>query len=186
MSDSVEQILAAIAALPEKEHSQLLERLAREAEIPPAVQGIVPLPAIAGALEGRPDYTIIFEGDSKGDPGPGYGSYALVRERDGKRRLVQLDFGRRMTKNEAEYETLIAGLQGLIERIESARKSPGDITLEVHGDSALVINQVQGTEQPQDNRTRLLRDRVRTLLALLKAHRLVHQNREESGRILGL
>ena len=186
MNDSIKQILAAISDLPKKEHSQLIERLARETELPPTLQGIMPLPAIVGTLEGRPDYTIIFEGDSKGDPGPGYGNYTLVRERDDKRRHVQLDFGRRMTKNEAEYETLIAGLQGLIERIELAKRSPGDITLEIRGDSALVINQVQDTEQPQDNRTRLLRDRVRTLLALLKAHRLMHQNREESGRILGL
>lgn len=145
----------------------------------------MPLDFTAEAFEGQPDYTIVFDGGSKGNPGPSYGSYALERVQDGKQRIVRLDFGREMTNNEAEYESLIASLQGLIERIELAGRAPQDFTLEIRGDSALVLNQVEGTWKAKDDRMRLLRNRARALLARFKAHRLLHQDREESVRILG-
>lgn len=185
MSDNVERILTAIAALSEEERAALFARLASEVGFPPSPQTVMPLHFVADEVEGRADYTIIFDGGSQGNPGPGYGSYALVRERDGKRRLVRLDFGRQMTNNEAEYEALIAGLQGLIERIEAAGRSPGDFTVEVRGDSALVMHQVEGTWKAKDDRMRLLRNRVRELLARFKAHRLVLQGREETVGALG-
>lgn len=184
MSDNVERILAAIAALSEDECAALFERLASEMGFPPASQTAVPLHFAADELEGPADYTIIFDGGSQGNPGPGYGSYALVRERDGKQKLVHLDFGRQMTNNEAEYEALIAGLQGLIERIEAAGRSPGDFTVEVRGDSTLVIHQVEGIWKAKDERMRLLRNRVRQLLARFKAYRLMLQGREETVRVL--
>jgi ribonuclease HI len=185
MSDKVEQILAAIAALPEEERARLFERLTSEEGFPPASQTAMPLHFAEEALEGPADYTIVFDGGSQGNPGPGYGSYALMRARDGKRTLVRLDFGRQMTNNEAEYEALIAGLQGLIERAEAAGRPPADLTLEIRGDSALVIHQVEGTWKTRDDRMRLLRNRVRELLARFKGHRLVRQGRDESVRILG-
>jgi len=176
--DNVERILAAVAALSEEERAALFARLA------------VLRPPTGGDeggedLEGPADYTLIFDGGSQGNPGPGYGSYALVREHDGKRSLVRLDFGRSMTNNEAEYEALMAGLQGLIERIEAAGRSPGDFTVEVRGDSALVVHQVEGTWKTKDDRMQLLCHRVRELLARFKAHRLVLQGREETVLVLG-
>ena len=39
------------------------------------------------------DYTIIFDGGSRGNPGQGYGSYALWRNEDGKLRRRRLRFG---------------------------------------------------------------------------------------------
>jgi ribonuclease HI len=185
VSDSVERILAAIAALSEEKRARLFERLTREGELAPASQANVPLHLIGDEWEGPTDYTLIFDGGSQGNPGPGYGSYALVHARDGKQRLVRLDFGRQMTNNEAEYETLIAGLRGLTERIEAAGRSPVEFTLEVRGDSALVIHQVEGTWQTKDNRMRSLRNQARELLARFKGHRLVLQGREESVRVLG-
>jgi ribonuclease HI len=183
VSDNVERVLGAIAALSEEERAKLLERLA--GEFPSASQAAMPLRFVADDLEGPADYTIIFDGGSQGNPGPGYGSYALVHARDGKLGLVRLDFGRLMTNNEAEYETLIAGLQGLVERIEAAGRSPAEFTLEIRGDSALVIRQVEGTWKTKDDRMRLLRNRARKLLACFKGHRLVLQGREESVRVLG-
>jgi ribonuclease HI len=90
-----------------------------------------------------------------------------------------------MTNNEAEYETLIAALQGLIERIEAAGRSPRDVSLEIRGDSKLVLNQVQGTWKAKDDRMRALRNRARNLLSRFDAHRLIHHDREESVRVLG-
>jgi ribonuclease HI len=98
---------------------------------------------------------------------------------------VRLDFGRQMTNNEAEYETLIAGLRGLTERIEAAGRSPVEFTLEIRGDSALVIHQLEGTWQAKDNRMRALRNQARELLAHFVGHRMVLQSREESVRVLG-
>jgi ribonuclease HI len=185
VSDNVERILAAIAALSPEEHTELLVRLAGEAVSSPASQAALPLQFAAAGLEGPADYAITFDGGAQGNPGPGYGSFALTRGSDGKSDLVRLDFGRVMTNNEAEYESLIAGLQGLIERIEAAGRAPGDFTVEVRGDSALVIHQVQGDWKTKDDRMRLLRNRVRELLARFKGHRLTLQGRDESVRALG-
>jgi ribonuclease HI len=185
VSDSVERILAAIAALSDEDRARLFERLTSEAGFPPASQAPMSLDISGGELEDPPDYTLIFDGGSQGNPGPGYGSYVLVRGQDGKQDLTRLDFGRQMTSNEAEYETLIAGLQGLIERLESTGQVPGDTTVEIRGDSALVIHQVEGTWKTKDGRMRSLRNRARGLLARLKCHRLVLQPREASVRVLG-
>lgn len=185
MSDAVERILAAIASLSASERAELLERLAGDVTPPYPSQATMPLDFAAGDLEGPADYVITFDGGSQGNPGPGYGSYALTRERDGKQSLVRLDFGRQMTNNEAEYEALLAALQGLSERIEAVERSPGDFSVEVRGDSNLVLNQVQGVWKAKDDRMRLLRNQARTLLARFKAHRLTHQDRAESVRVLG-
>jgi len=186
MSDSVEQILTAIKALSRKDRKRLFKRLAQEGLSPGTPQQeAMSLDVTADALEEEPDYVLIFDGGSKGNPGPGYGSYALRRKQDGKQWLIRLDFGRRMTNNEAEYESLIGGLQGLIERIELADRSPKDFSLEIRGDSKLVLNQVKGTWKAKDGRMRLLRNRARELLAHFKASQLIHHDREESVRILG-
>lgn len=183
MSESVEKILTAIAALSAGERSELLRRLADDTAFSP--QAATPLTFSTGDLQGAPDYIIVFDGGAQGNPGPGYGSYDLTKKQDGKHDLVRLDFGRQMTNNEAEYETLVAALQGLIERIGEMGRAPGDFTVEVRGDSSLVLNQVQGVWKAKDDRMRLLRDQVRSLLSRFKAHRLVHQERSESVRVLG-
>jgi ribonuclease HI len=184
-NDEVERILASIAALSDEARAELLRRLASEGGLSPATQAPLPLQFTSTELDGPADYTIVFDGGSQGNPGPGYGSYALTRTSDGKRDLVRLDFGRTMTNNEAEYEALIAALQGLTERIEAIDRSPGDFSVEVRGDSALVIHQVEGTWKSKDNRMRLLRNRCRELLCQFKAHRLVLHGREDSVRVLG-
>ncbi len=183
MSENVERILAAIAALSPEERAVLFDRLAGAAPSPS--QATLPLHFTVAGLEGTADYMLTFDGGARGNPGPGYGSYALTRVSDGKSDVVRLDFGRVMTNNEAEYETLTAGLQALIERIEAAGRSPADFSVEVRGDSALVIHQVQGDWKTKDDRMRLLRNRVRELLARFKGYRLTLQERDESVRMLG-
>mgnify|MGYP003879574695 CR=1 FL=1 len=144
-----------------------------------------PLPFETTELEGPADYVILFDGGSHGNPGPGYGSYRLTRTADGRSSTVRLDFGEEMTNNEAEYRTLIAALEGLIGRIQAAHRDPSEFTVEVRGDSALVLRQIEGRWKAKDNRMRALRNRARELLSRFKAHRLVLQGREESVRDLG-
>lgn len=185
MNDSIERILSAIASLSDEEREQLFRRLATEWSYSPPSQEAMPLKFESNELARRPDYTIVFDGGSEGNPGPGYGSYALTRQQDEKEQIVRLDFGREMTNNEAEYETLIAALQGLIERIELAGRSPREFSVEIRGDSKLVLNQVKGTWKAKDDRMRALRNRARNLLSRFDAHRLIHHDREESVRVLG-
>jgi ribonuclease HI len=184
---AVGEILAAISALSETERRELLEKLSVMYEfkggLPEARQ-----PALAfdaGQLEGRPDYILVFDGGSRGNPGPGYGSYALLGAGGGKERMVRLDFDGEMTNNEAEYDTLIAGLSDLIQRLVEEERNPLEFSIEVRGDSGLVINQVSGVWKARDERMRVRRNRARELLSRFAAFRLVLQPRQESVRILG-
>ena len=121
---------------------------------------------------------LVFDGGSKGNPGLGYGSYAVIVGQ--KTTLTRLEFGDGVTNNEAEYDTLIAALQALID----AGSAP-NTALEIRGDSQLIIYQVLGKWKAKDARMRARRDRVRALLPHFKSHRLILQPREHSVRVLG-
>ena len=84
------------------------------------------------------DYTLIFDGGSLGNPGRGYGSYASIRNVDGKQLIKRLEFGENMTNNEAEYQTLIAGLEDIVGTIEEIEGDPTAFPIEVRGDSRLI------------------------------------------------
>ena len=185
MNDSIERIVSAVASLSDGEREELFRRLASEWSYSPPTQTAMQFEVESTEAGPQPDYTVVFDGGSQGNPGPGYGSYALTRHEGERESIVRLDFGREMTNNEAEYETLIAALHGLIERIEAAGASPGDVSLEIRGDSKLVLNQVQGTWKATNDRMRALRNRARNLLSRFDAYRLIHHDREESVRILG-
>jgi ribonuclease HI len=135
-------------------------------------------------FDGAPDYVIVFDGGSEGNPGFGYGSYAVIA-RDGRQRVRRLDFGDDVTSNEAEYDTLIAALGDMSERVEAVGKRPADFTIEVRGDSNLVLRQVRGEWKAKNERMRHRRDVVRGLLSRFGGYRLVEQPREESVRVLG-
>jgi ribonuclease HI len=61
----------------------------------------------------------------------------------------------------------------------------GEFTLEIRGDSALVLNQVQGTWKTKKGHLRPLRDRAQAIIALFKEVEFVWQPREESVEVLG-
>ncbi len=179
---TVDDILEAISALSAEEREELFSRLgawhfgsARH----------LPLGFRAQELEGRPDYILIFDGGSQGNPGPGYGSYLLIEVRNNQKRLRRLDFERTMTSNEAEYETLIAGLEDIIETITTAGRDPAGLSIEVRGDSKLVINQVEGTWQAKDERMRAYRNRAWELLGRLSACAFNLRPRRDIVSILG-
>lgn len=128
------------------------------------------------------DYLVVFDGGSRGNPGAGYGSYALFDDR-GRRVVHQpLTFEGELTNNEAEYQTLLAALRDLHKRLAGrARRT----TLKILGDSQLVIRQVAGEWEAKDARMRALRDEARAELARFKGCRLGHQPREETLKVLG-
>ncbi|MCL7452617.1 MAG: ribonuclease HI family protein [Anaerolineae bacterium] len=191
MTDEVHDIAAAIARLAPAQKRRLFELLAARGDLPPAAPEASRSPAQLNLIpageprQERPDYLLIFDGGSKGNPGPGYGSYAITRLRDGARRLERLDLGEGYTSNEAEYDVLIAALEDLIARIEDAGRKPEEFSLEVRGDSALVINQVEGRWKASEPRMRQRRDQCRRLLSRFGAVVLKAHPREESVRVLG-
>jgi len=188
--DRVREIAAAIAALPPAEKHQLFRLLADQGDLgqdavsaPVSAQLELGLSTRPGSSS--PDYILTFDGGSRGNPGFGYGSYAITRVQDGAQRLERLELGDDYTSNEAEYDTLIAALQDLIQRIEEAGREPQEFLLEVRGDSALVINQLQGHWKAKEPRMRVRRDRCWRLLQRFGAVALKAQPREESVRVLG-
>jgi ribonuclease HI len=131
------------------------------------------------------DYTIVFDGGSRGNPGVGYGSYVLTRNHDGKSKKRRLRFSGLVTSNQAEYRALIAGLEDLIGTIVKAGRSPSDISIEIKGDSQLVIRQTEGSWKTKSLNLMPLRDRVEELLAKTGSFELVWHPREKSEELLG-
>ena len=99
--------------------------------------------------------------------------------------MERLDLGDGYTNNEAEYDTLIAALQDLLHRLETAGRDPAEFALEVRGDSMLVLNQLEGTWKAKEPRMRQRRDQCHRLLRCFGAVKLIAQPREESVRVLG-
>ena len=124
-----------------------------------------------------------FDGGSRGNPGPSYGSYVLWY--DGREVLRRrCEFGRR-TNNEAEYLTLIRGLEDTLRTLEAQGLDPAQETLEVRGDSQLVLAQIRGEWKVHEPRMGVLRDQARQLLRRFGRYSLVLVPREESVRVLG-
>jgi ribonuclease HI len=184
---TADEALEAVLALPKAERARLFDLMAREPEL---VHYMMPPPPkqlgfdASTDFEGAPNYVIVFDGGSEGNPGFGYGSYAVIA-RDGRKRVRRLDFEDNMTNNEAEYDTLITALEDISQRVEAAGKRPADFTVEVRGDSNLVLRQVRGEWKAKEERMRQRRDIVRSLLARFGGYRLVEQPREESVQVLG-
>jgi ribonuclease HI len=128
--------------------------------------------------------TIVFDGGSRGNPGPGYGSYAL-RFDEGMPQVRHLAFQVDMTNNEAEYEALIQALQGLRRRLSAMGHDPRQYDVTVLGDSQLVINQVTGVWKARDPRMLQRRDRVRELLPSFGHVVFEKRRREEIEDVLG-
>ena len=127
---------------------------------------------------------IVFDGGSRGNPGEGYGSFAL--DWPGyAREVVQLTFGDQATNNEAEYDTLIAALETVRDRMVELQIEPGSAILSIWGDSLLVCNQVRGEWACKEPRLQVRLRIVTDLLNGFGESELSHHPREKSVEILG-
>lgn len=175
-----QQLLEAIAALTEAERRDLFARLREIYVEAPRVP--IPKTTAYSPWDGQVDYLVVFDGGSRGNPGDGYGSYAIFDDK-GAGHTTRLSFeSSPLTNNEAEYHTLLAALSDLHRRL--GRRASAT-TLKVLGDSQLVIRQVSGEWEAKDPRMQALRDEVLAELAKFKGYRLGHQPREETLRVLG-
>jgi len=132
----------------------------------------------------RPHYILTFDGGSKGNPGPGYGSYEL-RTCDNRARLERREYGDAITNNEAEYRTLIEGLTDILATLRTAGKDPKAYRVRVQGDSQLVIRQVTGQYQIKHAGMQVLHRQALALAAQLGAVEYVWHRLEHSVRTLG-
>jgi ribonuclease HI len=131
------------------------------------------------------DYTLTFDGGADPNPGKAYGSYH-IRTRAGRERLEsRLQFGDRMTNNQAEYLALKNGLEDLIRTVEKAGKQPENYSVEVFGDSSLVIKQLRGEWKVKDVKMLPLYDETIQLLRRFKKTSLNWHDRSNSVRLLG-
>jgi ribonuclease HI len=132
----------------------------------------------------RPEFDLIFDGGSRGNPGEAYGSFQLgvAGSRPGPPRRLRFGHG---TNNEAEYKALIAALENLHAQLRQAGEHPSRVRLKVSGDSRLVINQVKGLWKVRDARMRQLHAEARRLLEPFGEVQLRHHPRRVSLRRLG-
>ncbi len=141
------------------------------------------MPPLPGQAPEQP-INIVFDGGSKGNPGVGYGSYALYWPGH-PQQIVQLQFGDGVTNNEAEYDTLLAALEAVVKRLREGKADPQTARVEVRGDSQLVIKQVLGEWKCSEERLRRRRDAVRLLLREFGSWELAYHPRANSVRVLG-
>ena len=106
-------------------------------------------------------YRVTFDGGSSGNPGPGYGSYQITRGDRDVLEQVTFDLGP-ITNNEAEYLTLIQALHRLRDNTRPEQRS--EASVEIVGDSQLVLNQVFGTWSVNKSTLAALRDAARSLM----------------------
>jgi ribonuclease HI len=129
-------------------------------------------------------YILVFDGGSRGNPGRCFGSFRIQQGKSQPKAPVRLDLGHG-TNNEAEYRTLIAGLQAVLALIEQQDHDPADVHIEIRGDSQLVLNQLRGAWKTKNPRMRSLCDQAGALLVRFGSSNLVHQSRSRTVDILG-
>lgn len=107
---------------------------------------------------------LIFDGGSRGNPGPAYGSYRLELP-DLPPMDRSIEFDQPLTNNQAEYRTLLAALETLIKLLEQRETPTHGTILEIQTDSELVARQLRGVYKVRNPKLQPLYDRVRALLA---------------------
>jgi ribonuclease HI len=124
---------------------------------------------------------LTFDGGSRGNPGPAYGSFRVRGAGAAERlqALKRLRFGQG-TNNEAEYWSLLEGLRWTLDEARRRRLTSSELEINIQGDSLLVIRQLQGEWKAKDARMRQLRDEAAELLAHFGAVRLQHRPRSRS------
>lgn len=126
-------------------------------------------------------YAIVFDGGSRGNPGLGYGSFR-IREGDGDWAPAhRLEFGDGVTNNEAEYRALIAAFEEVAAACDDAARA----TVDVYGDSQLVLRQLKGEWKVRAANLRPLHDAARRGAAAFGTVRYRWQGRDASVELLG-
>ncbi len=128
------------------------------------------------------NFDIVFDGGSRGNPGKGYGSYEITSNGAVVDRREEIAYGNNITNNQAEYMTLIRALEWLQASLgQDARLA----TVNVLGDSKLVIMQSQGLWKVNNEGLRPLNRQVRDLMKTFGKVTLTWHARKHSVARLG-
>lgn len=130
------------------------------------------------------ELAIVFDGGSRGNPGQGYGSY-LVQAPGRKPVIKRVEFGDNYTNNQAEYDSLIASLEYIVERLTATGRTPQGVQLQIKTDSDLVVNQVMGTYKVKDAGLKKRYEKAISLLEQFADWFIEWHPRDESVRLLG-
>jgi ribonuclease HI len=136
-----------------------------------------------GSATSIPDgeFTIVFDGGAIGNPGKGYGSYQ-IRGADGFFAERRLEFGDRVTNNQAEFMTIIRALDELRTILGTDAKLA---RVKILGDSQLVINTITGAWKARHPNVIPLQQQAVALLREFGQTNLTWQPRSKSVAILG-
>jgi len=126
-------------------------------------------------------YEIVFDGGALGNPGKGYGSY-IVSQGGADIQHVRHEYGDNVTNNQAEYQTLIKALSWLVSTLGPAA---GEASVNVNGDSQLVLNQLLGTWKVKNEGLRPLHRDASELMRRFRKVSLVWHSRNNSVKRLG-
>lgn len=80
---------------------------------------------------------------------------------------------------------LLAAFRDLLQTIEKAGKQPSSYTVDVWGDSSLVIKQLKGEWKVKDPKMQPLYDEISKMARQFKATRFNWHDRSNSVRLLG-
>jgi ribonuclease HI len=130
------------------------------------------------------ELAVVFDGGSRGNPGQGYGAY-LVQSPGRKPVIKRVEFGDNYTNGQAEYESLIACLQYIIERLTATNRVPAQVALDIKSDSESLVNQLQGNYKVKDAGVRQRHARALELLEEFGAWIITLHSREEGAELLG-
>lgn len=132
----------------------------------------------------RATLNLIFDGGSLGNPGKGYGSFQLTF--DGTRLPIkELEFGNDVTNNQAEYRTLLEGLNEALHLLDSNNISPRDVVIDILTDSKLVVEQVNGRWKVKNAGLKPLCQLARERLTQFGQAQLTWHPRAKSFEVLG-
>ena len=136
-----------------------------------------------GSVTPIPDgeFIIVFDGGAIGNPGKGYGSYQ-IRGADGFLTERRLEFGDRITNNQAEFMTIIKALDELRTILGADAKQA---RVDILGDSQLVINTITGAWKARHPNMIPLQQQAVALLREFGQSSLRWQPRSKSVAILG-
>mgnify|MGYP000513036561 CR=1 FL=1 len=115
---------------------------------------------------------IEFDGGSRGNPGPA-GIGVVVRAADGTTLLTLGRYIGAATNNVAEYQAVITGLEKALEL--------GAQSVQVCGDSELIIRQLRGEYRVRNPGLQPLHRRAKALLARFKHVSLMHNQRKDNS-----
>lgn len=127
-------------------------------------------------------FVIIFDGGSLGNPGKGYGSFNISRNGELFDRQLEVQFGDKMTNNQAEYLSLIGALKSIVGHPDV---DPDNAEITIRGDSQLVIKQLKGEWKVKHINMQPLWAEARGILADVKSWQAIWHDRKNSVKVLG-